>query len=43
MTTVKKETGCWLIDCGSATRRTMGLPFGFFFEGGPPPFNLNFR
>ena len=31
-----------LIDCGSAKRQTKGLPFGFFLEGAPPPFNLNF-
>jgi hypothetical protein len=43
MKTVKKETGCRLIDCGSATRQTKGLPIGFFTEGAPPPFYLNFH
>ncbi len=27
-----------MIDCGSVTRQTRGLPIGFFFEGAPPPF-----
>jgi len=37
-----RENGCQLIDCGSATRQTKGLPFGFFRESAPPPFYLNF-
>lgn len=36
----KSVTGLWMINCGSVTRRTRGLPFGFFLEGAPPPFNL---
>ncbi len=32
-------TGPLLIDCGSVTERTRGLPLGFFREGAPPPFN----
>ncbi len=37
-----KERGCQLIDCGSVRRQTRGLPIGFFYEGAPPPFYLNF-
>jgi len=37
-----KEAGLRLIDCGSASRQTKGLPIGFFREGAPPPFNLSF-
>lgn len=37
-----KEIGLRLIDCGSATKKTRGLPIGFFREGAPPPFNLTF-
>jgi len=33
-----KGIGLGLIDCGSVTRITRGLPIGFFFEGAPPPF-----
>jgi hypothetical protein len=29
-----------MIDCGSVTRGTHGLPIGFFLEGAPPPFFL---
>jgi hypothetical protein len=36
------ENGCQLIDCGSASRQTRGLPIGFFLEGAPPPFYLTF-
>ncbi len=36
----KSVTGFWMINCGSVTRRTRGLPLGFFLEGAPPPFNL---
>jgi len=35
-----KDNGLLLIDCGSATRQTKGLPVGFFLEGAPPPFYL---
>jgi hypothetical protein len=40
MKTVTQDTGALLIDCGSATRQTKGLPIGFFLEGAPPPFYL---
>ncbi|HEY4214128.1 MAG TPA: hypothetical protein VGM84_21815 [Steroidobacteraceae bacterium] len=30
----------WLTDLGSASGRTRGLPFGFFWENVPAPFNL---
>jgi hypothetical protein len=40
-TTMKKSvTGFHLINCGSVTGGTHGLPIGFFYEGTPPPFNL---
>jgi len=32
--------GISLIDCGSVTGRTRGLPFGAFMEGAPYPFDL---
>lgn len=30
-----------LIDCGKASKKTLGLPFQLFFELGVPPFNRN--
>jgi hypothetical protein len=38
-----KEIGFRLIDCGSARKQTRGLPIGFFREGAPPPYNLQFH
>jgi hypothetical protein len=32
--------GILMIDCGSVTRGTRGLPAGVFLEGAPFPFNL---
>jgi len=40
MNMVVEGMGVLLIDCGSATRRTRGLPVGIFREGAPAPFNL---
>jgi len=31
--------GLNMIDCGSVTRSTRGLPYGFFHENAPAPFN----
>jgi hypothetical protein len=39
MTLSNKGIGLNMIDCGSVTRRTRGLPNGFFHERAPPPFN----
>jgi hypothetical protein len=30
-----------LTDCGSVTKLTRGLTYGWFFEQTPPPYNLN--
>jgi hypothetical protein len=37
--TLSKGIGLEMIDCGSVTRCTRGLPLGFFHENAPPPFN----
>ena len=36
----KSATGLLMIELGSVTKRTRGLPVGFFLEGAPPPFYL---
>ena len=36
----KSHIGLLIINLGSVTRRTRGLPVGFFLEGAPPPFHL---
>jgi hypothetical protein len=38
----KAGRGFLLIDCGSVRKQTKGLPIGFFLEGAPPPFELQF-
>ena len=35
----KTSAGSLLINCGSVTRETKGLPFGFFSEAAFAPFN----
>ena len=36
----KSATGLLMINLGSVTRGTQGMPVGFFLEGAPPPFYL---
>ena len=38
MKTSISGTGLSMIDCGSVSQQTRGLPIGFFWEGAPPPF-----